>query len=1325
MAFDLATAKPFDLNTATEVKQSGFDLTSAKPVEETSLLEDIKISAAGAGETLDRFGTGLEIALKNLYDKDAAEKAYNELQDRNKKRQQFANPDNKKQSFGGKVAGTVSTLPLQLLTFPFSPATTGQTMLEQDESLGSAVGGTLVDTLGNIAGVALPGATGVTIPGKAVSGALINAGQDVLTRSAIAALANKQSTKDLLGPSVENAALSAIIGAGLGPLSPSKKNQKVVDDPNKRLNNIKPLVDSPSKSLDNSIEFTKTDGPPYGLADAPYKYEGGIDPDSTLGGPVKQTFDPRQVADNPELAKAMLEDIKALDPKMFEELALSHNAEAITRVWDNLQQQAELQKRGQVEAMWNERDASLEQRAQARQDQESLVDALTKLEEEPLRESKGQQRKSSIRRGRGPARGGISPELLTFGLSNLINKPTPPFLKDILDTKLYAETVSGDDVVKAALAEGPEKPANALTRATTNLGAGGTMEAAKRNSTAVLGASRIIQRAKNIAEDKVRTVVFPVENHLRQAKKSIEHLASFLKREQVGKALLGEKALADEGADLKAIAAYSQLRNMQKVTGEYINEILSSLGKRNIDIDPAYMTSIWRGDFKTIFYREIADSDGVVKNKPVAVLSAETKQGLKTQVEAFKKQNPDLANLKTEDASIKGPGKQGTEYTRIFNTMLEVLGENDPAMQKVAAWAEMNTEMQGKKMLGEEKHFIPKTGVMGYIGDRPANTIFGGLNNKKEAIAYLQAQVDVAKAAYQWGEMQKAAQEMKKIINNEELAAQQPHNMRFINDYWLDNLGMSDSAVARTIDDQVLRKWAGVSPGSVSNVINHIKSFWISQKILGAPYYIANIIQSANMIPHLTDIAVKWGGNPLYAIPSGFMDGMITAFGHMAHTMKGSDDIKPNVYRIASQGGMSEFSIKAMKYAEDNSVTTRSIYDEAPIESSMGVFGQPKRIATNLISLPETFLRSVAYMTYAHMLKTSGKFTNDMDIFRMAEERVNQSMGDYRTGERALMFGKTGTVGTALNTLTTFPMNYFNNWSWAAREAGRGNALPFVAMFATQFLAAGAMGIPGFADMDKLWEWIKDSQKDNPKTWDKIKDIDLQELARSFGGDLGLYGLPSVLTDTALTSRAAAPLGSEMVQTPGAPFADLAQQGASVLSAVMDPINTQKTGQALYNISPPLTQGLFETTILRDMVSNPNPDGTRTYMNPRNMSDREGMVDRGPREEKLRKLGLRSLDEQKELDLVYKARKKNTDSRDVGQNAMKEAYNAARLGNKEKAREYINLYVKLTGSQNPDIEALVKKEFMTRAQRAPETLTTPAGMRAVKIMNEILQEEKP
>ena len=343
----------------------------------------------------------------------------------------------------------------------------------------------------------------------------------------------------------------------------------------------------------------------------------------------------------------------------------------------------------------------------------------------------------------------------------------------------------------------------------------------------------------------------------------------------------------------------------------------------------------------------------------------------------------------------------------------------------------------------------------------------------------------------------------------------------------------------------------------------------------------------------------------------------------------------------------------------------------------------------------------------------------------MAEERVNRSMGDYRTGERALMFGKMGTVGTAANTLTTFPMNYFNNWSWAAREAGRGNMLPFVAMFATQFLAAGAMGIPGFADMDKIWEWIKGTQKDNPKTWDKIKDIDLQEIARSFGGDLGLYGLPSVLTDTALTSRAAAPLGTEMVQTPGAPFADLARQGSSVLSAAMDPLNEQKRGQALYNISPPLTQGLFETTILRDLVSNPDPKdpNNRKYMNPRDMADREGMVDRGPRDEKLRKFGLRSLNEQKTLDLVYKAKKKNTDSLEVGQNAMKEAYNAARLGNKEKAREYINLYVKLTGSQNPDIEALVKKEFMTRAERAPETLTTPAGMKAVKIMNDVTPKE--
>ena len=43
-------------------------------------------------------------------------------------------------------------------------------------------------------------------------------------------------------------------------------------------------------------------------------------------------------------------------------------------------------------------------------------------------------------------------------------------------------------------------------------------------------------------------------------------------------------------------------------------------------------------------------------------------------------------------------------------------------------------------------------------------------------------------------------------------------------------------------------------------------------------------------------------------------------------------------------------------------------------------------------------------------------------------------MGDYREGERAMIFNKMGNLGNALNTLQTYPMNFYNQWIWAGRK---------------------------------------------------------------------------------------------------------------------------------------------------------------------------------------------------------------------------------------------------------------------------------------------------
>ncbi len=1289
-------------------QKSGF--VDPDQVEPTSVWEDVKIAGTDAISNVARWTGGLEATVNSLIgNTDRADAVLKATERDIKEMAKQANPKGKEQKLKDKGIGLGLTLPLQLLAFPFGTATTGQTMLDEGETLNKALLGTGIDTAGNMAGVALPGGIGGSILKKAVSGAGINAAQDVLTRSAIAGIADQEGTKEKLGPSVDSTVLSAMLGMAMGPLSPSTgtpKAKKPTIDADQMLREAKgkTTADTPSaKEMTNELaQMELFDQPEMGRVANPYEAKLGDWRVDENGIPIKVDLSMElQNLQNP-LQRNLWGD--ELDPVrnpvgQSADLFAENGKQQGLPLTQAIDQMPDLPWRA-------ERDTGIDMLAG---NVPPDVQARGLLEGAQL-EAETTAPAPTLRKGRGPAKGGVDPDLLTLGLSRLVEKfqtsKNKQFIDDLMGTKLYQEKTTGEQVVAAALSEGKDGSG------TTYLGAGGTLEAAKRRSALVLGTSRIVQRAKNVAEDLVRSAIFPVEGALRAVKKAdIANLAEFMKGEQLTKTRMSAEELIKRGGSTETAIAYNKLREMLDGVGTYLNEIRAMQGKAPIKLEDAYMTSVWAGDFR----RAVYDADG----KMIWMLGAATKKGLDMQTKELFSKFPDLKQGKYADVTLNH-NKYGQDATSVFRDMVELLGENDPAVERIRAWAEEKTLIEGRKMLGEEKHFQPKDNRRGFVGDRPANTVLGNKDAVKEATAYMQAQIDVAKAAYKWGEMQKAAIEMKKIFNDAELQTQQPKNLQWAKDYWLDNLGMNDSKIARAVDNTL--RDVGLSPSKVGEGINAVKSLWLTQKLLSPGYYLSNVMQASAMMPHLTDIMSKYGGNPLVAIPYGMVFGMTTASSHIL----GAGSTTGNVYRYAKNMNVDDFTIRAMKYAEDNSVTTRSIYDEAPIEQAYTPSGKAMRTATRVIATPETFLRSVAFMTYAKMLESTGKFTNDLDIFRLAEERVNMSMADYREGERAMAFGKMGTIGTAANTLTTFPINYYNQWSWAAREAKKGNVTPFVAMFATQYLMAGAMGVPGFQDMDTIWEFFKDSIKESaPAAWAKVRNIDLKRMTRDAVGNWGLYGAISEMSDVAMTSRAAAPAGTEMSVTPGAPFIDMAKQVGNVAGAAMDPMNAQKWAQAAYSSAPVGAQGYLETGPFKDFTSVQRGEG-RVYGKPNDMAAREGQVFRNPDDEAVRAFGLRTQSEQVERDFTYRTKKYKQDIDTVARSIVDKTYNTVRNGNMDKARDYIKLYTELTGKEmTPDMfQSRFMKEYTTGAERIGMDLTTVEGMVAYKRLKQLLEETK-
>lgn len=867
-------------------------------------------------------------------------------------------------------------------------------------------------------------------------------------------------------------------------------------------------------------------------------------------------------------------------------------------------------------------------------------------------------------------------------------------IEDATKAKIWAQEITGQQVVDEAIAHGKD------SKGATNFSAGGSLEAEKRASPLVRGGVHILQRFKNQSENAIRESVFPTETALRKlSRNELADLGEAFKQEMFLRERFSMEELAQAGLNEKQLLAYKRTRDMFTDALEAQNRVREIQGLKPISENEAYLSSRWQGDFRMPFHDE--------KGRLKWYLAADSKRSLEKQASELMSRFP--GELTPGDMSIVRSSKRGTDAHSIYTQMLDVLGRDDPAVAKIAKWVEESTVEQGRKTLGQEKHFEPKANVKGFVGDRPWN------NPKQEAIDMFQQQINYAKNAHNWTGMQLAGQELKHIFANEDLANTQPHALNYLKEYYADNLGFNEHPVVKAFEDFV--RDSGYSPNMIGRGIGNVKAVWVLQKLaVNAGFAISNVIQASNMLPHLTDLTIQHGANPLSGLALGIPTGLAMAAGHATQ--------QPGKFHkaLGAIPGYDVFIARAMKYAEDNSVIARSIYDESPIESSFSAAGQASKVLGKTITAPETVLRSVVYMTYVNALKHSKKMKNDVDIFRLAEEKTNISMGDYREGERAMIFNKMGNLGNALNTLQTYPMNFYNQWVWAGKETVRGNPVPAMVMLGAQTYMAGAMGIPGFAEADKLLEYIKDHLAESaPTVWNKVKNFSLKKIMLDVSPDL-LYGGASGRTGVALTARAAAPIPSEMVQTPGAPAIDLLKQGASVAQAAVDPLDKQKVAQAILNTAPTGLQGALETGPLQNQTSVQNGD-TRTYGKIKDLSAMEGQVARTPADERLRAWGLRSQREVSERDQTYATQKHIAQAAQITRDLPGKIYNKLATNQTDDAREYIELYVELSGKAptRQQIETQIIARFTTPGQRLNMKKNMPLeAVLAVKRLHETL-----
>lgn len=923
------------------------------------------------------------------------------------------------------------------------------------------------------------------------------------------------------------------------------------------------------------------------------------------------------------------------------------------------------QKQAEMEAMYQQRQQEVKDA-----EVQKKIDAV----EDNLQQVEHQLRGERVPKGQ---RGGVDFEGISEGLKRIFGAGSTPKqvqVRNILQQKnmIPVDPEPAKIVAKALM----EQDGGAISR---NLESGATLAAMNRKSSLIGGVAQIVQNAVKRADLYTRQTIFPVEGQFRKlSTKEVAQLGEAMKWESLNRRALTSKELEASGMNLKQLEAYAGMRQMFRDTLAIQNKSRAELGLKPITEAEYYMSSRWRGDFRQPVY----DAQG----KLVWYLAANSKIGLNKQAASLKKQFPDLVIDPKKGHTVKAGGTK-TDMQSLYSTMVDVLGRDDPAVLKIKDIVEADLATSAYGTAGQAKHFETKAGIRGFVGDRP------GTNPRKEALEMFQEQVQYAKNAYKWSSMQEAGGKIKEILADPKLVADQPNNVQYVRDYYKSNLGMGEAKWVAAVENAV--RDLGISPQVFANGVGNLKSFFILQKLgMSAGYTAANLLQSVNVLPHLANLAVKVGGNPIAAVAYGYPAGVAMA---ATHYLSSLGKRSPGIMDIPDNG----FYKRAFQYAEDNGVTSRSIYDEAPIASSRGVVAGVGHVLGKTMTIPETFVRSVAFMTYAKMLESSKKFTNDMDVFQKAEELTNASMVDYRAGERPMVFDKLGTAGNMLNTLQTFPVNFYNQWRYFAKEASKGNVAPIMVAIALQGYLAGLSGIPFMQDIEKLINFGKDKLPTEVRA--KVVDFDPRLWAIENLGEEAVYGKLSVDTDVGMTSRLTAPSVTDMSAAPGAPVMDAAKQIGSATSALMSPTNETKRAQALLNSAPVGLQGYLETGPLRDQTSSVNQKtGQRIYRKTSDLEDRKGQYIRTPEEEATRAMGLRSQKETLTRDVNFRIDRIDQSRKQLGVDIVKDYYSAVRRGDTGKAARLQRIYMSLNGG-TPISDAVLEnqlfEEFTTTLQR--------------------------
>lgn len=737
-----------------------------------------------------------------------------------------------------------------------------------------------------------------------------------------------------------------------------------------------------------------------------------------------------------------------------------------------------------------------------------------------------------------------------------------------------------------------------------NLQSGSSLSAIQTKDPLIKGVSSIMQAAAKRVDHNIELFVRPIEDGLQRLRKADPQafidLGEVFKREMLQRKVYSPEQLSQAGFNPEQVQLYTEMRDLYNRTYEAQNAVLEGQSRPKLSKLEYYMASRWKGDWGTSVYGPDGKLMWVIRGDSKAEVQAGLKHLENSGVEFDK-------NLTKVEYTKKDPQKFA-DYPAAYSAMVQHLSEHNP-MTKAAREAMETMDAEAVfKMLGQNKHFMTKANVRGFIGDRPWVSKFDDINDM------FHQQMQYNKNAFEWAEMQQASKMADSLLDDPTIAKQSPDSAQYARDVVDHYVGRGDHQLFNKVEQQ-LAKSIGRSQSEIRNATTGLKSLWITQKMMTnlGNIFIQNPLQFVNSLAWHRDLSFSGvKHNALKTFASATSDTFAGLSQHYGASLGLDKGMKP-VTKIGQD---------AINYARANGMLDMSVFDEHTDLATPEWQRKYNKTVGRAQIESDKLSRFAAFMGYVHHLDQSGLFPDKMELFREAEHYTRGSMVDNSFKERPFVIQDTGSIGQLGSALQSYSMNYLNQLAGFSRQAAKGNITPLATFLATSAALSGVSGVTGFNWFGDMYDYLRDN---SPEAYTSLPDFRkfLYELESdgSFNSIAMTRGIPSAI--------AGADLGPKFEASLQVPIAGMVTDIGKQATDVTSNLAKGDFAKAAYTVAPAgAAKGALEI-------------GTGAFQDKRTgkYSDTKGNFEKGfyrSEEDKLyKKLGLTSIAEARTKDRIY------------------------------------------------------------------------------------------